>query len=78
MSYLTETTAEAMLTADLSRGRGGFNPTTTAEAVDPSAHWSDAAIVEAWHEDGSSDLAPVAMIRRDYRSALEAYLATID
>jgi hypothetical protein len=78
MSYLTETTAEAMLTADLSSGRATFNPAKTAEATDPSAHWSDAAIVEAWHEDGSSDLAPVAMIRRDYRSALEAYLATID
>jgi len=74
MSCLTEMTAESMLTADLSSGRATFNPARAAEAVDPSAHWSDDAIRETWHEEGSPDLAPVAMIRRDYCSALRAYL----
>ena len=74
MSCLTEMTAESMLTADLSIGRGGFNPARAAKKADPSAHWTDAAIIEAWREDGAEGDAPVALIRRDYCTALRGYL----
>jgi len=77
MSYLTETTAEAMLTADLSRGRA-FNAAKAAKMADPSAHWTDAAIVEAWREDGCEGAAPVEMIRRDYCAAMRNYLAEVE
>lgn len=77
MSYLTETAAESMLTADLSRGRA-FNVAKIATTADPSAHWTDAAIVEAWREDGCEGAAPVAMIRRDYCTAMRNYLAEVE
>lgn len=74
MSFLTETAAESMLTADLSRGRGSFNPARAAKAAVPSAHWTDEAITEAWREDGAEGDAPIALIRRDYCIALRGYL----
>jgi hypothetical protein len=77
MSFLTESTAEAMLTADLSIGRT-FNVAKVSKMTDPSAHWSDAAIVEAWREDGCEGDAPVALIRRDYCAAMREFLATLD
>ena len=77
MSYLTEATAEAMLTADLSTGRT-FNVAKASKMADPSAHWTDAAIVEAWREDGCEGAAPVEMIRRDYCAAMRNYLAEVE
>ena len=77
MSFLTETAAESMLTADLSTGRT-FNAAKVSKMADPSAHWTDAAIVEAWREDGCEGAAPVEMIRRDYCAAMREFLATLD
>jgi hypothetical protein len=77
MSFLTETTAEAMFTADLSTGRT-FNVAKVSKMADPSAHWTDAAIVEAWREDGCEGAAPVEMIRRDYCAAMRNYLAEVE
>ena len=69
LSYLTECTAEKMVSDDLANR--AFDVSASLAKCDPSSHWTDAQIVAEWKAQGATIDAPIATIRRDYRVALE-------